>query len=176
MPRSTATAYARLLDLAHRASDGETLQALTQVGPPPFKNMKQVASFFERMGKYQPAADAVALNSLKQSLLSPPPDYSLRDDVNRARGFMAVPPWSLYNDLLNTKLTALGPDFDLPVFVIQGADDMVTPAGLTQEFFESIHAPRKEMVTIPNAGHFAVWSHADLFLNELVKHVRPLAR
>ena len=39
----------------------------------------------------------------------------------------------------------------------------------------SIQAPRKEFVTIPGAGHFAVFMKTDEFLQELLGRVRPLA-
>lgn len=75
LPRSTAGEYLRIQERAQAAHDAETLRALAQIGPPPFKNLKQVASFFEQAGKYQPASDNVALDAMKRSLTSPPPDY-----------------------------------------------------------------------------------------------------
>jgi pimeloyl-ACP methyl ester carboxylesterase len=72
-------------------------------------------------------------------------------------------------------LKALGGQFALPVFVIQGAEDFTTPTGLARELVANIRAPRKEFVTIPHAGHFAVFMKTDEFLQELLKRVRPLA-
>lgn len=176
LPRSTAMEYARLLEQARTVKDTETLQELAKIGPPPFHSPKQLAVFFAQIEKYQPASDAAAMREMKRSLTSPPPDYSLRDEVNRFKGFMAVPPWRLYEEMLNTKLAALGPDFGVPVFFIQGTKDYVTPVSLAEDYFKSIHAPHKEMVLLEGGGHFAVWSMADTFLKELVLRVRPLAQ
>lgn len=176
LPRSTAMEYTRLQERARLAADAETLRALAEIGPPPFKDLKQVAVFFDQAGKYQPASDGVAIEATKQSLTSPPPHYSLRDEVNRFRGFMAVPPWALYEELLATRLVALGPDFALPIFFIQGGEDTVTPVAHAEDYFKTINAPRKEMIVLPDGGHFAVWSRADAFLKELVTRVRPIAR
>ena len=176
LPRSLTREFARLQERARAAKDAETLRTLEMIGPPPFKNLKQVAAFFDCAGKYQPASDDAALNAMKRSLTSPPPDYSLRDEVNRFRGFMAVPPWALYNELLSTKLTSLGSEFKVPVVIIQGALDTVTPLVDAEEYFASLSAPQKEMAVLADGGHFAVWSRADAFFKELVSRVRPLAR
>ena len=176
LPRSLAAEYDRLLVWARSTHRADTLRALSTIGPPPFKNLKQVAAYFELTGQHQPAGDNAALGALQQSLLSPPPNYSLRDELSRVRGFTAVPPWPLYDELLNTRLAELGPDFALPVIFIQGAQDTVTPVAHAQEYFATIAAPRKEFVVIPEGGHFAVWSHSDLFLREMTARVRPLAR
>lgn len=175
LPKSVAGEYSRVLERARSSHDADTVRSLSLIGAPPFKNMKQVATYFEQTGKYQAPADNAALEAMKQSLLSPPPSYSLRDELNRFRGFMAVPPWSLYNELLNTRLAELGSEFALPVIVIQGEDDFVTPTKHAREYFEAISAPRKEFVVIPGGGHFAVWSHANIFLKEMITRVRPLA-
>jgi len=77
--------------------------------------------------------------------------------------------------MLSTDLPSLGLDFKLPLFFFQGAEDEVTMAPLAKEYFDAINAPRKEMVLLEGAGHFAVWTMPDVFLQELVTHVRPLA-
>jgi proline iminopeptidase len=70
---------------------------------------------------------------------------------------------------------ALGGDFAVPVFVFQGAEDFTTPTSLARTFVESIRAPRKAFVTIPESGHFAVFMKREAFLHELVSRVRPAA-
>ncbi len=61
------------------------------------------------------------------------------------------------------------------MFVIQGAEDFITPTSLARDFVNSIRAPRKTFVTIEGAGHFAVFMKSDFFLKELVARVRPIA-
>ena len=70
---------------------------------------------------------------------------------------------------------ALGGEFAVPVFVIQGAEDCTTPTSLAKTFVESIRAPSKEFVTI-EGGHFAVFMKSAAFLDQLVPRVVPLAR
>ena len=71
---------------------------------------------------------------------------------------------------------ALGGDFSLPVFVIQGAEDFTTPAVLARKLVDSIRAPRKAFISLKGGGHFAVFMKSDAFLNELISRVLPLAK
>lgn len=176
LPRSTALDYARLLEQARAAHDARALQALTDIGAPPFTNAQAVGVFFQTIGKFQPASDTAAMVDLQRSLTAPAPGRSLADEYYDYQGFMVVPPWRLYQEMLSTNLAALGPDFAVPVFIFQGADDPVTPAVLAEEYFQTLQAPQKEFVLLPGGGHFAVWSLRDKFLQELTARVRPLAK
>lgn len=175
LPSSMAMEYQRLVAAATKAQDARTLRELSAIHPPPFSSFDQARVYFQCAERYQPSSDSAAIAELQRSLLSPPPNYSVRDEWNRMRGFMVVPTWTLYRDILSTNLAALGPDFSVPIVLIQGTEDHVTPLSLTEKFFESLVAPRKELVRIEGAGHFAVWSHAERFRTELVQRVRPLA-
>mgnify|MGYP001556102784 CR=1 FL=1 len=68
----------------------------------------------------------------------------------------------------------LGIEFSIPMFVFEGEEDFTTPTSLARQYLQSIKAPRKEFVSI-HGGHFAMFTHSDQFLQELVKRVRPLA-
>ena len=50
-------------------------------------------------------------------------------------------------------LPKLGTRFELPVLIIQGAEDLITSAHVTRPWFDSLSAPRKEFVLVPMAGH-----------------------
>jgi len=45
-------------------------------------------------------------------------------------------------------------NLDIPVVIINGSDDMYTPAVFAQEYFERLTAPKKELFIIQGAGHF----------------------
>jgi pimeloyl-ACP methyl ester carboxylesterase len=69
----------------------------------------------------------------------------------------------------------LGLEFRIPVFFFQGAQDTTTPTPLVQQYADSIQAPKKQLVSIDGGGHFAVFTKSQLFLQELLRSVRPLA-
>ncbi|MCM2275939.1 MAG: alpha/beta hydrolase [Candidatus Didemnitutus sp.] len=176
LPRSVAMEYQRLRDAATAANDARTLRELAAIGQPPFSNREQVGVYFQCAERYQPPADSAAMVELQRSLLSPPPRYGIGDEWNRMRGFMVVPTWALYREILATNLMAGGRDFALPVFLFQGTEDRVTPLLLAEEYLNGIEAPRKEFVRFAGGGHFTVWSHAEAFGAELRRRVRPLAQ
>jgi pimeloyl-ACP methyl ester carboxylesterase len=55
--------------------------------------------------------------------------------------------------------------------VIQGKDDLFTPTEPVVKYFNKITAPRKKLVIIPNAGHFALVTHKNRFIEEIGKFV-----
>jgi pimeloyl-ACP methyl ester carboxylesterase len=60
-------------------------------------------------------------------------------------------------------------------FVIQGQGDVITPTQAAVDYFKCIKAPKKELILIPNAGHFAFMTASDKFLGALTTKVRPVA-
>jgi pimeloyl-ACP methyl ester carboxylesterase len=59
--------------------------------------------------------------------------------------------------------------------LFQGESDANTPTKLVEEYFSTIQAPEKQLVLLIDCGHMAVFSKPDIFLNELIARVRPLA-
>ena len=68
-----------------------------------------------------------------------------------------------------------GTRFDVPFFILQGENDVLTPASLAAQYFADVVAPAKKMTLIRDAGHFAAFIQPEQFLNELLVRVRPLA-
>jgi pimeloyl-ACP methyl ester carboxylesterase len=52
---------------------------------------------------------------------------------------------------------------------------MATPTSVAVKYFNIVKAPRKKLIIIEHAGHFALVTHREEFLKALVKYVRPLA-
>jgi pimeloyl-ACP methyl ester carboxylesterase len=175
MQRSQQISYAHVLEKARAKSDKEAVKELENIGPPPFDRMDKVIVYFNQLGAYEVESDRVAQSSLIGRLTFRAPNYSLWDIYNRIRGFFQIPTWRLYNEMLSTDLPSLGLDFKIPVYFFQGAEDEVTLTPLAIEYFDKINAPHKEILLFEGAGHFAVWSMPDRFLQELVTRVRPLA-
>ena len=57
--------------------------------------------------------------------------------------------------------------FELPYFVIQGRDDWFTPTAPARSYFEKVVAPKKQMVVLEGAGHFALVTHPGAFIAAL---------
>jgi pimeloyl-ACP methyl ester carboxylesterase len=81
----------------------------------------------------------------------------------------------LLPDQVATDLAATATKFDTAFFVIQGRDDLITPTKAAADYFDRVRAPEKEMILIPDAGHFAYMTAPDAFLAALTDKVRPAA-
>jgi pimeloyl-ACP methyl ester carboxylesterase len=175
MPRSLRMSYDYLLEKARAANNNEAVKELEAIGPPPYGSMDKLLVHFRWAERYQVESDQAALSFPIGGLTSPAPNYSIWDEHNRIKGLAQVPTWRLYQEMLTADLPSLGPDFKIPVYFFQGAEDEQTVTALAKSYFDSIIAPHKEFVLFEGGGHFTVWSMADQFLQELVTRVRPLA-
>jgi pimeloyl-ACP methyl ester carboxylesterase len=78
-------------------------------------------------------------------------------------------------DQIATDLPKTACDIRTAYFVIQGQHDVITPTQAAVEYFKCIKAPKKELILIPNAGHFAFMTASDKFLEVLTSKARPVA-
>jgi pimeloyl-ACP methyl ester carboxylesterase len=170
--RNYAVAYEELLKKAEGLQETRAIRELKEIGRPPYADgrgyriQRRWSNLFE-------GADAFISSMFGFALAAP--GYSLRDvndwiDGQGLSGERLIPQTSALT------ATALGGEFAVPVFVIQGSEDFTTPTSLARSFVNSIRAPRKAFVPIDGGGHFAVFMKPDAFLNELVARVRPLVK
>jgi pimeloyl-ACP methyl ester carboxylesterase len=160
-----------LLKKARSVGDQRAFDELTKVGPPPYSSGSgdrvqwKWANFFE-------GADGFLAGTLGLALVAP--GCSVEDINNSAAGE------SFSAEQLVGKTKSMGPKelglkFSIPIFFFQGDEDFTTPTALALNYLQALQAPRKEFVSIPGAGHFAMFMRSDRFLEELVNRVRPLA-
>jgi pimeloyl-ACP methyl ester carboxylesterase len=81
----------------------------------------------------------------------------------------------LFPDIVRFDAWQQGTRFEIPFFLFQGAEDVLTSPKLAETFFRDVVAPTKRMALIADAGHFAAFMKPDEFLRELLVDVRPLA-
>lgn len=167
---SYTVAYRGLLAKAAALGEQGAIRELREVGPPPYASgrgyavQRKWSNFFEGADVFLMATFGLALTA---------PSYGPRD-VNDWLDGQNVSAERLVPQTSKLDPRALGGDFALPVFVIQGAEDFTTPTALAKTLVDSIRAPRKAFVAI-EGGHFAVFMRSSDFLRELVLRVRPLA-
>ena len=75
--------------------------------------------------------------------------------------------------MFDDDLLSLAPRFKIPVIVIEGPGDLVTPGA--RSFFDRAVAPHKEFLLLPGTGHLAIFRDPDGFLSLLLSRVRPFA-
>jgi pimeloyl-ACP methyl ester carboxylesterase len=165
--RTYAVAYDELL----KKADARAIRELREVGPPPYADgrgygvQRKWSNLFE-------GADSFIYSMLGLAMSAP--GYTLRDVSDWFDG-QGVSAERLVPETSALDAKALGGDFAVPVFVIQGAEDFTTPTSLANAFVNSIRAPVKAFVPI-EGGHFAVFMKPGAFLDQLVSRVLPLVK
>jgi pimeloyl-ACP methyl ester carboxylesterase len=174
MQEGEALAYSRVLTKARQRGDAGAVAELEKIGPPPYDALQELGVQRKWAAVYEGYASNAGL--LFEWLLAP--RTSLADTRNFVSGLIQSQNHffgsAMNRPFVTTDLRSLGLEFDVPVFVIQGAEDDYTPAALSRAYVDALHAPAKEFVPIEGAGHFAIVSRPDEFLNAMKVRLRQL--
>jgi len=173
MIRDRELNHKAVLDRLRGIGLNKGIAALERIGPDPFrwtaKDFTTVAQW--TMKSDTPTCEAI-MKLLKSSIWFSP-GHSLRDlkhfisgmNFSITRLFPEVPGYDAWQE---------GTHFEIPFFIFQGEDDVLTPPSQAKAYFDDVIAPVKGMALIRDAGHFAAFTQPDQFLNELLARVRPL--
>jgi pimeloyl-ACP methyl ester carboxylesterase len=167
--------YARVLGMARAAGNQQAITALTSIGPPPWHSVAKWPVYRKWEKIYQATLVTAPPNpaTLSPEYESPQEQaqYASADDFS----FMHFWGPTLSGPLMNVDLPALGTTFAVPIFMIQGQEDLTAAPELARAYFDSIKAPRKQFYLVPGTGHEDSATSLALTLTVLREQVRPLA-
>jgi pimeloyl-ACP methyl ester carboxylesterase len=171
--QNLTASYTHVLELAKTAGDAQSTAALTTLGPPPWDTLKKWPAFRKVRVAYQAkiaTAPAVPL-TLNPDYGSPEEQaqYEAADDFS----FVHFVGMTMSGPLTAVDLPALGLEFKIPIFIIQGGADLTTTPELAKAYLESIKAPRKQFHLVPGAGHEPSAPTMALMRKVLVEEIRP---
>lgn len=162
-----------LLAKARAANDRKRIEQLETIGTPNPNDANQYFSWWSMRNPYMPADDAKWFQELREIAKSDP---QFTDEFMKTFGEgMQYSGRTTVSAMLATELPTTANTLAVPFFVIQGKADMVTPTSVAMKYFNVVKAPKKRLILIEHAGHFALVTHREEFLAALVKYVRPLA-
>jgi len=167
---------ARLQKLAQSVNNAEALAELAPIVAQPALNQSN-RLVAEKWSKALALPPADSLNLVGPVWPIFMPDFSLLDwyNWNRGTAFSAKYLRGVDSPMFQRNLASLGFEFSIPVFLIEGDEDYLTPIEPAEQYFKQIIAPHKEFVQIRGGDHFIPFSRPDQFLAELVARVRPFA-
>ena len=166
--------YAALMQKLQTARDEKAIAELTKVGPPPYKSQQDLLVERHISQRYDTPAERDLEWTMAPVLLFAP-NYTLCD-IYYAVGYADFASDRMYDEIKLFDARDLGPDFQVPMFVFNGDHDTITPSELVRPWFDTLSAPRKNLVSLPGGGHSALLTMGDVFLQEMVARVRPVAR
>ncbi|HVU15817.1 MAG TPA: alpha/beta hydrolase [Candidatus Didemnitutus sp.] len=144
-------------------------RALESIGPPPY------GTDGAKWATLQRAADALGADPVTPKLPRPlPPEIRPTDREIIGRGMVFSRQQVMTNgEFGRLDLAAAGTKFAVPMFLISGAEDFVTPWELAEEFCRQIEAPHKEFVRIEGEGHFFPFNAPEKLFAEIEQRVGP---
>ncbi|MDF2192774.1 alpha/beta hydrolase [Paraflavitalea sp. CAU 1676] len=156
-PRDDRRLYDTVWQMAQQKGDTAALSVLRALGKPPYSRARDVGRLWRVVKKYEAASstppppgwfvEAPGYTGTADSLhRSDGDDYSFVNFVGDQ--VLGVPAMRAGIQFSVDQL-----EFKVPVYLIQGVHDLLTPASVTKAWFNRIKAPAKEYFLLPHAAH-----------------------
>jgi pimeloyl-ACP methyl ester carboxylesterase len=173
--KNLSASYVRVLELARASDDQEAIAALTTIGPPPWDSLSKWPAFRKWVEAYQ-ARKATAPRALgRRSPAYSSPEERAQYAEAEEFSFEHFVGLRMTGPLQDVDLPTLGTGFAIPIYILQGQEDLVALPELAKAYFDSINAPHKGFYLVPGTIHEPSTPQLDLALKVLVEQVRPLA-
>lgn len=144
--------YQLVTDMAITSHDAIAIKTLNEIGRPPWTNPRN----FGRMRKI--------IRQYENKSAGEFPDMKIGEEYRSQSSrtaylsgeefsfiqFVGMDGYGMANKI---NLDVCCVDFSVPIYLIQGANDLLTSAQVTEEYYTKIKAPFKEYIYLENTGH-----------------------
>jgi pimeloyl-ACP methyl ester carboxylesterase len=165
--------YDFAMNLAKERGDTEKVATLTKQGPPPYYDQgvaleqgTYLLDTFDYMNK-DPEINHIR-HSTWDDLAAP--EYGLYDKVSWFRGVLETLGY-VYPQLWDIDFRKQAAKLDVPVYFLIGRHDINAPVKLTQEYYDILEAPHKEIVWFEHSGHNPWVTEGEEFTRVMVEKV-----
>ncbi|MDH0865158.1 alpha/beta hydrolase [Mitsuaria sp. GD03876] len=150
----TAASYAKTVALAKAANDADSLGKLEKIGAPPWTDPRAFGVLRRVTRKYE----AMRIDPAPKGWFAfgpgyDSPAYEAAYEAGEDYSFLAFV--GLAGDGMGPRidLGQLGLRFAMPVYLLQGEQDLVTPLEISRAYFDALVAPKKEFLPLARTGH-----------------------
>lgn len=164
-----AIAYRRIASVA-----GDSV--LDELGPPPYTEHHRYVQFMRLIndhgGSYDVSFFRLAVEAIRAPEYRFPQYRNWLRGANRGSGPMwTQPEYALFDARRDV------PRLEIPVYFINGAQDLNTPLEATRRYYEALDAPAgKELIVFDSAAHTPFFRDPHRFVRELVRIKRENCR
>lgn len=149
-----AASYSLTLAKARAEEDQNMVKSLEDLGNPPWENPRN-SGVLRRATK---ALEAKTTIPAPKTWWIPQASYQLdryEAEYEAAEEYSFLQFVGMKNDGMYSKIDfpAQGLEFDIPIYFVQGEQDLVTAPSVTRSYFERIHAPKKAYFLVSKTGH-----------------------
>jgi pimeloyl-ACP methyl ester carboxylesterase len=165
--------YQLALKYATEHGDTATVETLRRNGPPPYTG----DGLFEKYVAFLKVPLQNELGPLGnlpwyvffwfQSAFSP--EYGSLDKVNYVRGLYDVET-AMLPQMQGIDFTTQANTLQVPIYILQGRNDMNALASLVEDYYRVLQAPHKELIWF-NSGHGLSGEDTSQFVDVMVNHV-----
>ena len=146
--------YAKMMALARAAADEKNIAALEAMGLPPWTNPRHPGAFRRISRVYEAKASTPAPKAWWKLA----PEYSsdkARAEYESGEDYSWIQYVGMKGNGMHATLDLyrLGMAFKMPVFLVQGEQDLITTPEVARRYFDAISSPQKEFVLVPATGH-----------------------
>lgn len=171
-----AAGYAATMQMVQAANDHDALGKLEQIGPPPWTNPRNFGILRRVSRKYEALrTEPAPVDWFRFSAEYDTPEYRAAYEAGEDYSFLQFVGLAGNGMGPQINLRALGPAFAMPVYLLQGDQDLVTPLTVSKAYFETLSAPTKEFLILPRTGHDPNPTMMDTQLQVLTTRVRAQA-
>lgn len=165
--------YQFALRWAQERGDTAKVAQLQSQGPPPYygtdvawKEANFLMDTFAYMNQ-NPAIYTGKGNTIRDILS---PEYGLYDKVNWVRGPLDTLSY-VYPQLWEVDFRQQATHLEVPIYFLIGRHDINAPVALTEEYYQVLEAPHKEIVWFEHSGHTPWTREPERFVDVVVNKV-----
>ena len=165
--------YNFALNLARERGNSQKIEKLEKQGPPPYydkdvawKQITYLADTYAYMNQNPQISDN-GTNTFRDLAA---PEYGLYDKVAWFLGIVDTL-GIVYPQLWDIDFRAQAAKLDVPVYFLIGRHDINAPVELTEEYYNLLEAPHKELVWFENSGHNPWVSESGRFMQVIRESV-----
>ena len=156
-PSNDLPLYQKVVHLAEKKGDTASLKILKTLGRPPYTEARKVGQLFRIVKKYERANSTPA----PESWFALTPDYdNPSDNQHRADAddysfvnYVGDQTLGIPSMRADIHLAKEHTRFSLPIYFIQGEEDLLTPKEVSRSYFQTIKAPVKKYYLLPKTAH-----------------------
>jgi pimeloyl-ACP methyl ester carboxylesterase len=172
--------YDLALCLAQEHGDRQLVEKLKQQGSPPYYGndvMTKMQTYLNVPKKYRNDRQNLAIAKPKSNILIDlltSSEYGLYDKVNLSRGELETV-GVVFPQLWDVDFRQQAMHLNVPIYFLVGRHDRTTSPKLTEEYFNLLTAPHKELIWFEHSGH-APWLNepakfVDVMVNKVLTHL-----
>lgn len=169
---SDRLSYTKLLERAQADKNEKAYNTLLQIGPPPWDSLKHGRihqKYVELLGGGITRDGKMVRKILLNILTSK--EYTWLDSLRFFKGqFFSME--NLQAEMENTNLLNNIKEINIPIYFLMGKYDLITPYELTEQLFNQIKAPEKQLIVFENSAHTPTLEEPERYMQILLAETR----